>query len=241
MPPDADPAFEVATIRPNDTSASHGKYIHINGRRLQAFDMSVRDLIVYAFGLNARQIVDGPSSLLDGRFDIDGIPDVAGHPNRNQTRSMFQKLLINRFKLEFHDEFRELSAYVIRIAGSGTKLAVTTSKPGDATNFTYSCPPVLTVRNYSMADFAKGMQDTFLDRPVADQTGLKEHYDFDLKWTADDSQTYCPASSSGPRDDPNAPPGIFTAIQEQLGLKLVSTKAPIQVMVIDHIEMPSEN
>lgn len=237
MPPDADPAFEVATIKPTDTSAPHGKYIHIEGRHLIAFNMTVRNLLVYAFGLNARQIVDGPPALLDRPYDIDGIPDIDGHPNRNQSRSMFRKLLISRFKLKFHDDSRELPAYVIRVANGGPKLTTTASKPGDAANFTYSCPPVLTVRNYSIADFAKGMQDAFLDRPVVDQTGLKNRYDFVLKWTGDDSQTYCPPGSA----DSNAPPGLFTAIEEQLGLKLTATKAPISVMVIDHIEVPSEN
>lgn len=239
MPPGADPAFEVAAIRPTDTSAPHGKYIHIDGRHLIAFNMTVRNLIVYAFGLNARQIVDGPPALLDRAFDIDGVPDIAGHPNRNQSRAMIRKLLISRFKLKFHDDSRELPAYVMRVANGGPRLANTSSKPGDATNFTYSCPPVLTVRNYSMADFAKGMQDAFLDRPVVDQTGLKDRYDFILKWTADDSQSYCPPGSAS--SDPNAPPGLFTAIEEQLGLKLTATKAPIPVMVIDHIEPPSEN
>jgi len=241
MPPDADPAFEVATIRPTDTSAPHGKYIHVNGRHLEAFNMSLANLIVYAFGLNARQLVDGPPSLMNRPFNIDGVPDISGHPNRNQSRAMFQKLLVSRFKLKFHNKSRELPAYVIRIATGGPKLAVTTSKPGDATNFTYSCPPVLTVRNYSMADFAKGMQDAFLDRPVVDQTALKDRYDFELRWTVDDSQTYCPPGSSSAADSPSAPPSLFAAIEEQLGLKLDATKAPIPVMVIDHIEAPSEN
>ena len=152
---------------------------------------------------------------------------------------MFRKLLISRFKLNFHNDSRELPAYVIRLANGGPKLTTTASKPGDATNFTYSCPPVLTVRNYSIADFAKGLQDAFLDRPVVDETGLKDRYDFVLKWTADDSQNYCPAGSGS--TDPNAPPGLFTAFEEQLGLKLTATKAPIPVMVIEHIEAPSEN
>lgn len=239
MPPDADPAFEVATIKPTDTSAPHGKYIHIEGRHLIAFNMTVRNLLVYAFGLNARQIFDGPPALLDRPFDIDGVPDIDGHPNRNQSRAMFRKLLISRFKLKFHNDSRELPAYVIRLANGGPKLTTTASKPGDATNFTYSCPPVLTVRNYSIADFAKGLQDAFLDRPVVDETGLKDRYDFVLKWTADDSQTYCPAGSGS--TDPNAPPDLLTAFEEQLGLKLTATKAPIPVMVIEHIEAPSEN
>ena len=154
---------------------------------------------------------------------------------------MFQKLLFSGFKLAFHNESRELPAYAIQIAKGGPKLALTTRKPGDSTNFSYNCQVVLTVRNASVADVAKGMQEVFMDRPVVDQTGLQNRYDFELKWTPDELQSYCPNDPASSRDDPNAPPGLYTAIQEQLGLKLVRAKAPIQVMVIDHVERPSEN
>jgi uncharacterized protein (TIGR03435 family) len=239
IPLNADPAFDVATIRPTETSATHGTFIRINGRHVLASNMSLQGLIVYAYGLHSSEIVGGPRPLMERTFDVDGVPDAVGHPNRNQTRSMFQKLLVSRFKLKFHYEPRSLTAYAIRVANGGPKLKATSSKPGDGTNFSYTCPPVLTVRNYSMADVAKGLQDAFLDRPVVDQTNLEGRYDFDLKWTADESQTYCSATESDVT--PGAPPSLFTAIVEQLGLKLAATKAAIPVMVIDQIEAPSEN
>lgn len=241
MPTDANPSFEVATIKPSDTSAPHGTFIRHNGRQIIVYNMSLGQLIAYAYSLHTRQIVDGPPPLLATHFDIDGVPDIDGHPNITQTRLMVQKLLVSRFRLAFHHESRELSVYAIQVAKNGSRLAATTSKPGDSTHFTFSCPPVLTVRNYSISDFAKGMQEAFLDKPVVDQTGLNGRFDFDLKWASDDSQTYCPAAPARSRDDPNAPPGLYTAIQEQLGLKLVPTKAPVQVMAIDHVEKPSEN
>jgi len=241
MPADSNPAFEVATIKPSDTSSPHGTFIRHDGRHLIAYNMSLRGLIVYAYGLHASQIVNGPPSLLATHFDIDGVPDIDGHPNLRQSKLMFQRLLLSRFKLAFHYESHELAAYAVQVAQNGPHLMPTNSKPDDSTNFTISCPPVLTVRNYSIADFAKGMQDAFLDKPVVDQTGLKDRYDFVLKWTADESQSFCPVSPAGSSPDPNAPPGLYTAVQEQLGLKLVSTKAPVEVMVIDHIETPSGN
>ncbi|HEY2469929.1 MAG TPA: TIGR03435 family protein [Terracidiphilus sp.] len=241
MPADANPAFEVATIKPSDTSAPHGTFIRHNGRRIIAYNISLGLLITYAYSLHAKQIVNGSPTLLTSHFDIDGVPDIDGHPNINQTRLMFQKLLVSRFKLAFHYESRELPVYAIQLAKNGSKLTPTTRKAGDSTEFTHTCEAVLTVRNYSVADVAKGMQEVFLDKPVVDQTGLHDRYDFDLKWTPDDSQIYCPADPARARDDPNAPPGLYTAIQEQLGLKIVLTKAPIQVMVIDHAETPSEN
>jgi len=241
MPADANPSFDVATIKPSDTSAPHGTFFRRNGRHLIAYNISVDGLIAFAYGLHAKQIVDGPSSLLDTHFDVDGVPDGDGHPNLKQSQLMFQKLLVSRFKLTFHYRSREIPAYAIQIAKGGPKLTLTTHNPSDGTNFSYTCQVVLTVRNASVTDIAQGMQETFLDKPVVDQTGLHDRYDFDLKWTPDELQNYCPSDAARSRDDPNAPPGLYTAIQEQLGLKLVPVKAPIQVMVIDHVGTPTEN
>ena len=241
MPVDANPSFDVATIKPSDTSAPHGTLFRTNGRHVIAYNISIGELIAYAYGLHEKQIVDGPSSLLAEHFDIDGLPDIEGHPNLKQSRLMFQKLLVSRFRLAFHNESRELATYAIQIVKGGPKLALTTRKPGDSTNFSYNCQAVLTVRNASVADVAKGMQEAFMDRPVVDQTGLRDRYDFDLRWTPDESQSYCPSDPARSRGDPNAAPDLYTAIQEQLGLRLIRTKAPIQVMVIDHVETPSEN
>jgi uncharacterized protein (TIGR03435 family) len=100
----------------------------------------------------------------------------------------------------------------------------------------------LGVRNANMADFTGLMQQAVLDRPVLDQTELTGRYDFTLVWTPDDSQfAGMGAKIPPPTDSANAPPNLYTAIQEQIGLKLEATKAPADVMVIDHVEKPSEN
>ena len=103
----------------------------------------------------------------------------------------------------------------------------------------------LVVRNLSMAEFATWMQSGVMDKPVVDQTGLTDKYDFTLKWTPDDSQFAqfrgTGAAPPKPTDDPNAPPALYTAIQEQLGLKMGPGKAPDDVMVIDQAEKPSAN
>jgi len=96
--------------------------------------------------------------------------------------------------------------------------------------------------NATMADFAGVMQTAVLDRPVVDQTGLPGRFDFTLTWTPDESQFGgLGVKVPPPTDDASAPPGLFTAIQEQLGLKLESTKAPVEVLVVDRAERPSEN
>lgn len=240
MKANADPAFEVATIKPSDTSAPHGTFLKTDGRHLIAYNFPVAWLISYAYGVHKSQIAGGPKSVLDAHFDIDGVPDIEGHPNMNQTKIMLRKLLQSRFKLEFHRDQREMSAYAIVVAKSGPELRTTTRKPGDSTVFSISPHVALKVRNASMADFAHGMQEAFLDKPVVDQTGLKGRYDFDLKWTPDEPG----AGGGGPPQspaDPNPPPGLYTAIQEQIGLKIESTKAPVEVLVIDHLEMPTAN
>jgi uncharacterized protein (TIGR03435 family) len=93
-----------------------------------------------------------------------------------------------------------------------------------------------------MADLAGVMQAAVMDRPVVDRTGLEGRYDFTIQWTPDESQfAGLGVRVPPPSGDPNAPPGLFTAFQEQLGLKLESTRAPAEVLVIDRVERPSEN
>jgi uncharacterized protein (TIGR03435 family) len=101
---------------------------------------------------------------------------------------------------------------------------------------------VLPASNATMQDFAGLLQSAVLDRPVVDQTGLTGRWDFTLSWTPDESQFVgMGIKVPAPSDKPDAPPGLFTAIQEQLGLKLDSIKAPVDVLVIDHVEKPSAN
>jgi len=98
---------------------------------------------------------------------------------------------------------------------------------------------VLPAQNANMSDFA-GVLQIVLDRPVVDQTELAGRFDFELKWTPDESQ-FGGRGGAGRRDDPEAPPDLFSAMQQQLGLQLKSVKAPAEVLVIDKVEKPSEN
>jgi uncharacterized protein (TIGR03435 family) len=154
---------------------------------------------------------------------------VDGFPNVKQMREMFQSLLSDRFKLTFHREKRTLSVFAITVAKGGPKLTKSASAATDPTPF-YSGNGTLKVTNNSLADIADVMK-FFVERPVVDQTGIAGRFDFTLKWEPNETQN----------SDPNAPPGLFTAIEEQLGLKLEATKAPVDVIVIDHVERPSAN
>jgi uncharacterized protein (TIGR03435 family) len=205
----------------------------------------VNDLIAFAYGLDDKQIIGAPDWFGKDLYDIDGVPDVEGRPNQKQMRAMVQKLLTDRFKLAFHRDKKELSVYVITVASGGPKMAKSTAAPDDPPAFFFRALGDLTVRNQTMADFASWMQNGVMDRPVVDQTGLTDRYDFKLLWTPDESQ-FAQFRGVGaivppPTDDAKAPPSLYTAIQEQLGLKMAPAKAPDDVIVIDHVEQPSAN
>jgi uncharacterized protein (TIGR03435 family) len=178
------------------------------------------------------------------KYDLDGKWEGKSQPDDAQWKLMIQKLLVDRFKLTYHHQSRQLPAYVLTVGKSGPKLKTSEADPGALPGIGFRGFGNMPVSNATMADFAAMMQGSVLDRPMIDRTGLKERYDFVLKWTPDDSQFIGmrpPGTSLPGNDRPDAPPSLFTAIQEQLGLKLESAKAAVDVLVIDHVEMPSPN
>lgn len=244
MAVDANPGFDVVTIKPSQPGRP-GKLFTVRGRHFITINTNLNDLVALAYGLHARQIVGAPGWAGADLYDIDGVPDVPGQPNIKQMGLMVQKLLADRFQLKFHHETRELSVYAVRVANGGPKLAKTTAGPSDLPGFGFRGLGDLVVRDLSIAEFATWMQTSVMDKPVVDQTGLKDKYDFQLKWTPDDSQfaQFRGAMPVTPPagDNPNAPPSLYTAVQEQLGLKIEATKALDDVIVIDHVEKPSPN
>ena len=241
MAANADPAFEVATIKPSNPDAP-GKGFTVRGRQFATFNTTLNDLITFAYGLHAKQIEGGPDWLSKDKYDITAKPDGEGQPNDKQWRVMLQKLLADRFQLKFNRQKKDLPVYAIVIAKSGSKLTKSEGDPNGLPGLFFRGLGDLPARNANMADFAGLLQAAVLDRPVVDQTGLSGRFDFTLKWTPDESQfagmgVHVPAAI----DNPDAPPDLFTAIQEQLGLKLDSTKAPVDVLVIDSVQKPSSN
>jgi uncharacterized protein (TIGR03435 family) len=241
MAADVVPKFDVVTVKPSDP-ARQGKGFTVRGRHVMTFNTNVNDLITFAYGLHAKQIVGAPAWFATDKFDIDGVPDVEGQPNTKQFKMLFQSVLTDRFKLTFHHDQKELSVYALEVGKSGPKLTETIHNPNDPKNFLFRKLGALMVTNSTMRDFCDGMQAAVMDKPVVDHTGLTARYDFTLNWTPDESQfegmgMKVPSAT----DDPNAPPVLSTAMQEQLGLKFEATKAPAEVFVIDHVEKPSAN
>jgi uncharacterized protein (TIGR03435 family) len=156
---------------------------------------------------------------------------------------MLQKLLTERFKLTFHKEKKELSAYSITVGKNGARLTKSEGDPNGLPGLGFRGLGKLVVRNATISDFAGLMQTVVLDRPVVDQSGLAGRFDFTLDWTPEPSQ-FGGRGGQAPQpgaDDPAAPPDLFTAIVAQLGLKLESAKLPVDVLVIDKVEKPSDN
>jgi uncharacterized protein (TIGR03435 family) len=230
-----DPAFEVATVKP--AAPSPDGHVHINypeGGAFSAINITLSALMQWAWDTPEKQILDGPAWLTSDRWDIQAKTDaLMDSALRSMTsdqahivkRRMVQALLVDRFNLKVHKETRMLPAYDLVVAKSGSKL---TESKASGKSFgvgrTYFNGEGLTM------DLIAEDLSQISGRIVVDKTHLPGRYDLKLQWTPDDAP---------PTD--NAAPSLFTAIEEQLGLKLESAKEPIPVLAIDHIQQPSAN
>ena len=240
MAADANPTFEVATIklsRPDE----HGPRFWFEPRRFSVIHTSVSNLVKFAYGLQQRQLAGVPDWVTSENYDISAEPDGEGEPSIKQWRSMVKKLMADRFQLKCHYEKRELTVYALTVAKTGAKMTRSQGDPGMVAGLGFGPPGSFGATNATMADFSEAMGQAVLDRPVVDQTGLTGRFDFRLTWTADETQFGAVGGYKPAAENADAPPDLFTAMQQELGLKLESTKAAVDVLVIDHIEKPSAN
>jgi uncharacterized protein (TIGR03435 family) len=241
MAADANPSFEVATIKPSQPDRP-GRAFLWRGGRFTTFNTTLSALIGFAYDVQDKQVVGAQDWMNTDKFDIEAKPDTPGTPSREQMRTMLQKLLADRFQLKFHGDKKELAAYVLTAGKTGPKMKKDDTDPNGLPGLFFRKLGDLNVRNATMGDFVHLLQSAVLDRPVVDETELAGKWDFELNWTPDDSQFGGMGMRAPPPSDAaDAPPPLFTAIQEQLGLKLDSGKAQVDVMVIDHVEKPSPN
>ena len=241
MAADANPGVEAATIKPGKPE-SPGKAFTMNGRDVITINTTLNDLITESYGLHARQVIGGQDWMDTDKYDLTIEADVPGAPSYAQSKVMIQKLLADRFALKFHYEKKELSAYVLELGKGEPKLTKSEANDSGHPSLFFTGLGTLPARNSTMEEFAGVMQGAVLDRPVVDQTGLPGRFDFELKWTPDEFQFGgLGVKVPPPSDSATAPPDLFNAMQEQLGLKLVSTKAAVEVLVIDRVEKPSAN
>ena len=243
MAADADPGFDVATIKPDHTGATSMQQLTLNGRNFQTRASSLGDLISFAYQVEAKQIVGAPDWVDRERYDVAAVPDTEGDPNPAQLRGMIQKLLRERFKLTFHMEKRELPAFVLTVAKGGEKLTATELK-GPLPGIGYGPAPggiSLMARNATIGDYTGFLQNLVLDRPVVDKTGLTGKYDLRVTFSPDDSMFHGHPPPFPKTEGAEAAPGFFEAMQQQLGLKMEAQKTGVDVMVVDKVEKPSAN
>jgi uncharacterized protein (TIGR03435 family) len=223
-------SFEVATIRINHTGAVGDSEMYHDGL-VRMSNVSLRMCIRYAYTLAEPQIAGGPKWIDDVRFDIVAKAEKPYPTDDFELLTMLQPLLADRFQLTAHHETRNVPGYALTFAKD--KIRATVSNP--ETRFSgNSTRNTMTVTGCTMTTLAIRLS-AVLKRPVVDMTGDSRSFDFSLQWTPDEMKT---GGESAPASDR---PSLFTVLQEQVGVKLESRKVPVDVLVVDRAEMPSEN
>jgi uncharacterized protein (TIGR03435 family) len=243
------PEFDDISIRPNknlsqikDGIETQTTFVRDTPDGFSARNYYLKSLIFDAYGLKQfYQIVGGPNWIDFEGFDIEAKVVVASGSTpqpltRELRKQMLRSLLADRFKLAVHNETRQLPVYQLVLAKNGPKFqpANPGEKFNESTNFS-GMLTMLTLQNLQISALT-GELSSRLSRPVLDKTGLTGKYDIKLEWARDTGPTVGKATA-----DSASGPSIFTAVQEQLGLKLEPAKAPVDVIVIDHVEPPTEN
>jgi uncharacterized protein (TIGR03435 family) len=251
----ADLHFDSVTVKLSDPTKEHEAMYWRQPDGLKWEGVTLSGMIANAYGVSRivkGQIEGGPGWMGSRAFDINAKVDAETTARWSkltksevdeERRSMTRSLLADRFHLKFHHETREMRALVLRVAKSGSKL----QPPHPEQNLQAGIPPNrinffghghMEGHSALMSNLARSLasEPEIAGRPVVDKTGLTGGYDFTLRWTSDD-----PGFGAAPAD-PNAQwPSLFTALEEQLGLKLTPEKQPIDIIVVDSVEMPSEN
>lgn len=228
-------AFEVASVKPNKSGA-RAMGNHFDPERATFTNYTLRNLIGSAYHLQSGQLAGGPVWLGSDTWDIEAKTE---RPTTTlQKVEMLQPLLADRFHLKVHWETRELAEYSIVIAKGGSKLREYIKVEGDPRAIgTHIGRGLIDAHGIDFQEFV-GFLRSELGRPVINSTGLSVKYDFKLEWTPDERQP----NSGGEAPSPDAiGPSIFSAIQEQLGLKLEAIKGPIEVLVVDNAAKPPAN
>ena len=264
------PSFEVATVKPSASGENRSSIMGQPGGRFTVTNATLKMVIGVAYRVRDFQILGGPGWAGTDRWNIEGkaeegsIPQVAPpfDPTApNPLMLMVQSLLEDRFHLKMHREMRELPVYDLVVAKSGSKMKLSDDQSPIVAPERGSPPPPKPQRGGPMprgmmamglgsmdangvpfSNFIQALSQQ-LGRTVIDKTGLKGFYDIKLQWTPELGAGL--VKSGGSDSDPPPPdtsgPSIFTAIQEQLGLRLESAKGPVEVLVIESVQRPAEN
>jgi len=231
-------AFEVATVRPVDVDAKAGRMFRMDGtHRWVATNFTLQALIALAYDLNPRTISGGPGWIDSQKFTIEAVTPGDVAPTRLEQMQMLRALLVERFGLKFHRQDKQFAIYELTVSKGGPKLkaAAKPDDPPQIVGVVYPDRVEVPARSVTMDDFVAMLQRATLDKPTVNRTGLMGKYDFDLKFAQD--ETVYGGELPKPPDDAQSP-HLFTAVQEQLGLKLEATRGMVSAMVVDGAERP---
>ena len=226
--------FDAATVKPNNSGSGSSGTESTNGL-LRITNQTLLRMIQYAYDVRDFQISGGPAWIRSDRYDVIAKPEGSVHDQ--QLRQMLQSLMAERFKLQLHRQTQEGPTYALIIGKNGPKLQSTSAGASDNSGISTNSNGVTTKMKgtqVTMVELAASLGNR-VGRPVIDKTGLSGKFDFELSWVAD-----LATNTPDPAAD-NSGPSIFTALQEQLGLRLDSQKGPIETLLIDHAEKPTEN
>ncbi|HUZ94143.1 MAG TPA: TIGR03435 family protein [Edaphobacter sp.] len=231
------PVYDVVAIKPNKSgSGSLDVEEHID--IYNAKNITVKSLLEEAYGVREDLISGVPGPIGSAHFDVMAKivdPDASAirKLTGRQRGSMLLPILIERFQLKAHTETRILPVFELVVISNGPKFKHSADQKGQDTGTSIQGSDrgvQLTAHGINMTSLASSLEGQ-VHRPVIDKTGLAGNYDVAMKWSSD----------TVPSSEANAGPSIFTALQEQLGLKLKAAKGPVETLVVDHVEMPSEN
>ena len=229
----AESSFEVASIKPSEPDTQL-KVDFAPGGRLIVTHATLRFLIKIAYDISDDQITGGPGWINSTRFDVQGKPPNATGSNA-ETHLRLQRLLADRFQLEMRKESKQMPIFALVVAKGGPKMKADSS-PGDAELKTGNGRGVLTATRVGMPALAGFLNEGQTGRPVTDMTGLQGKFDFRLEWTPDSSLGGAPAAPVDPGGI-----SIFTALQQQLGLRLDPRTSASDYFVVTRAELPSAN
>ncbi len=264
----ASPAFEVASVKANKSADWRKSIGPAPGGRFLATNQTLRELTPFAYGLPqlaaTMRIIGGPDWIDSDRFDI--VAKTNGTSTLQEMGAMLRTVLRDRFKLAVHNETRELPIYTLVTSGNGgnpgprlrrsevsevdcaarraairRREPVPPQQPGTppVCGSGRTVPGKITAVGWPMEQLVTALAP-FAGRVVLDRSGLNGLFDFDLEWTPDQLPRQPPDDPEPPRIDANGP-SLFTALQEQLGLKLESKKGPVDVLIIDRAEKPADD
>jgi uncharacterized protein (TIGR03435 family) len=235
------PAFEAASIKINNTGA-RGNGISLYPNRIKVINSPLKFCVMAAWNVKDFQVSGATGWMDTERYDIDA---VAANPfTKEESQKMMQALLKDRFGLVVHTEMLERQGFVLIVAKNGPKLPPPIEDPSVMFSRTSSGDRTLKATSVSMPRFAEALSTT-LGQIVVDKTGIEGKYDVSFQWTPDPASEPRVSKSGEPLPPPPADamsgPSIFSALQDKLGLKLEARKVPVQVIVIEHAQRPSEN